>query len=246
MSMQIRALGVMSVMAAFVISTAAHAQSAGDVVANLGWFHLAPQDSSKPLTVSALGTSTTETGTGASVDNADTFGLTATYFITDHIAATAVLGVPPKFSLSGSGALSSLGQIGTAYEWSPTLLLKYYFNDAQSRLRPYLGAGGSYVWYSGVKLSSAMSSGSFLYSSSYGTALEGPTTAKLSSSFAPVINAGLSYNIDKHWSVDASLSYMWLSTRATLTTQSKLGTVTSSTKIKLNPIISFVSVGYRF
>ncbi|SAL17389.1 membrane protein [Caballeronia udeis] len=246
MSMQIRALGVITAMAALLISTAAHAQSAGDVVANLGWFHLSPQDSSKPLTVSALGTSTTETGTGASVDNADTFGLTATYFITDHIAATAVLGVPPKFDLSGSGTLSPLGQIGTAYEWSPTLLLKYYFNDAQSRLRPYIGAGGSYVWYSGVKLSPAMSSGSFLYSSTYGTALEGPTTVKLSSSFAPVINAGLSYNINKHWSVDASLSYMWLSTRATLTTQSKLGTVTSSPKIKLDPIISFVSIGYRF
>ena len=152
-----RALGVMSVMAALLISAAAHAQSAGDVVANLGWFHLAPQDSSQPLTVSALGTSTTETGTGASVDNADTFGLTATYFITDHIAATAVLGVPPKFKLTGSGSLASLGQIGTAYEWSPTLLLKYYFNNAQSNLRPYLGAGGAYVWYSGVKLSSAMS-----------------------------------------------------------------------------------------
>jgi outer membrane protein len=246
MSMQKQALGVMGVMATLLISMAAHAQSAGDVVVNLGWFHLAPQDSSKPLTVSAFGTSTTETGTGASVDSADTFGLTATYFITDHIAATAVLGAPPKFDLSGSGSLSALGQIGTAYEWSPTLLLKYYFNDAQSRLRPYLGAGGSYVWYSGVKLSSAMSSGSFLYSSSYGTALEGPTTAKLSSSFAPVINAGFSYNLNKHWSVDASLSYMWLSTRATLTTQSSLGTVTSSTKVKLNPIISFVSVGYRF
>src|SRR5476649_1787718 len=113
MSMQRRALGVinvMNVMAALLVSTAAHAQSAGDIVANLGWFHLAPQDSSKPLTVSALGTSTTETGTGASVDGADTFGLTATYFITDHIAATAVLGVPPKFNLSGNGTLSSLGQ----------------------------------------------------------------------------------------------------------------------------------------
>jgi outer membrane protein len=64
MSMQIRVLGVVNAMAALLISTVAHAQSAGDVVANLGWFHLSPQDSSKPLTVSALGTSTTETGTG--------------------------------------------------------------------------------------------------------------------------------------------------------------------------------------
>ncbi|SIT38576.1 Outer membrane protein [Paraburkholderia ribeironis] len=241
--MKIRGLGIA---AALLVSTAAQAQSAGDVVASLGWFHLSPQDSSKPLTVNAVGTSVTETGTGATVSDSDTFGFTATYFFTDHIATTAVFGVPPKFHLTGTGSLAALGEIGSAYEWSPTLLLKYYFNEAQSRFRPYLGAGGSYVWYSGVKLSPAVSSGSFLYSQTYGTALEGTTTAKLSSSFAPVINAGFAYNIDKHWSVDVSLSYMWLSTKATLTTQSKLGTVTSSTKLKLDPIISYVSVGYRF
>lgn len=242
-----RKIRVLGVAAALLASTGAHAQSAGDFVANLGWFHLSPQDSSKPLTVNALGTSVTEAGTGASVDDSDTFGLTGTYFFTDHIATTAVFGIPPKFNLSGTGSLAALGKLGSAYEWSPTLLLKYYFNDAQSHFRPYLGAGGSYVWYSGVKLSQAVSSGSFLYSGTYGTALEGTTTAKLSSSFAPVINAGFTYNIDKHWSVDASLSYMWLSTRATLTTHTaEAGTVTSSTKLKLNPIISFVSIGYRF
>jgi outer membrane protein len=126
------------------------------------------------------------------------------------------------------------------------VLLKYYFGDAQSRLRPFVGAGGAYVWYSGVKLSSATSNGAFLYSSTYGTALEGTTTAKLSSSFAPVVNAGFTYNFDKHWSAGVSLSYMWLSTRATLTTHSSVGTVTSTSKIKLDPIISFASVGYRF
>ncbi|MDE1182223.1 OmpW family outer membrane protein [Paraburkholderia sp.] len=236
-----------AVAAATLFSVGAHAQSAGDLVANVGWFHVAPQDSSKPLTVNALGSTVTAAGSGASVESSDTFGLTLTYFITDHFATEAVLGVPPKMHLDGTGTLSSLGEIGSAYEWSPTLLFKYYFNDPQSHFRPYVGAGGSYVWYSGVKLSSAMSSGSFLYSSTYGTALEGTTTAKLSSSFAPVINAGFAWNFDKHWSANVSLSYMWLSTRATLTTHSAVaGTVTSSTKLKVNPIVSFVSVGYRF
>jgi outer membrane protein len=241
--MQIRSIAVA---AALLASTGAHAQSAGDVVVNLGWLHLAPQDSSKPLSVNALGSSVTETGTGASVDDSDTLGITAAYFITDHIAAEGVFGIPPKFTLSGTGSLAALGNLGTAYEWSPTLLLKYYFNDANSRFRPFVGAGGAYVWYSGVKLSSAISSGEFLYSSTYGTALEGTTTAKLSSSFAPVANMGFVYNIDKHWSAGVSLSYMWLSTRATLTTKSSVGTVTSSTKIKLDPIVSFASIGYRF
>jgi outer membrane protein len=239
-------MGKICVLAALLASTAAQAQSAGDIVENVGWMHIAPQVSSEPVTVTALGGSATVPGSGSTVDAADTLSLTTTYFVTDHIAAEAVLGIPPKFQLYGTGTMSALGQLGTAYEWSPTILLKYYFNDAHSRLRPSIGVGGSYVWYSGVKLTSAMSSGAFLYSPIYGTALEGPTTAKLSSSFAPVVNAGLTFNINQHWSVSASLSYMWLSTRATLTTQSAAGTVTSVAKLKLNPITSFLSVGYKF
>ncbi|TKC78950.1 OmpW family protein [Trinickia terrae] len=231
---------------ALLASTAAHAQSAGEFVTNVGWFHLSPQVSSQPFTINALGASTTSAGSGASVDSADTIGFTAAYFITDHIAAEAVFGVPPKYTLSGAGTLAALGTMGSAYEWSPTLLAKYYFNDAQSHFRPFVGAGAAYVWYSGVKLSSAVSSGAFLYSSTYGTALEGTTTAKLSSSFAPVANAGFVYNFDKHWSAGLSVSYMWLSTRATLTTQSSVGTVTSTSKIKLNPIVTYASIGYRF
>ncbi|QCP52872.1 OmpW family protein [Trinickia violacea] len=238
-----RAIGMA---AALLAATSAHAQSAGDVVANVGWFHFAPQVSSQPFTINALGASTTSAGSGATVDNADTIGITATYFVTDHIAAEAVFGAPPRFTLSGTGTLAALGQMGSAYEWSPTVLVKYFFNDAQSRFRPFVGAGGSYVWYSGVKLSTAVSSGAFLYSSTYGTALEGATSAKLSNSFAPVVNAGFTYNFDKHWSAGVSVSYMWLSTKATLTTQSSVGTVTSTSKIKLDPIITFASVGYRF
>lgn len=232
--------------AALLMTTITHAQSAGDIVVNAGWFHFAPQDSSQPLTVNALGSSVTAAGTGASIGDADTVGLTATYFVTDHIATAAAIGIPPRFKLTGTGSLSPLGQVGSAYEWSPALLLKYYFNESKSNLRPYLGAGVSYVWFSGVKLEPATARGAFLYSPTLGNALAGPTTARLSSSFAPVVNTGLTYNINDHWSVDLSVSYMWLSTRATLTTQSALGPVTSTTKLKINPLISLVSVGYKF
>jgi len=224
----------------------AHAQSAGSVVLNAGWMHFAPQDSSGPFKVTALAQTATQPGAGASISNADTFAFTAAYFITDHIAAEAVMGVPPQFDLEGTGTLSPFGKLGTVREWSPTLLLKYYFGSAQSRFRPYLGAGGSYVWFSGEKLTSPMSSGAFLYSSQFGNALEGPTTMKISSSFAPVVNAGFTYNFTEHWSAAFSLSYMWLSAHAKLETQSAVGTIKSESKIKLNPIISFLSVGYKF
>ena len=72
------------------------------------------------------------------------------------------------------------------------------------------------------------------------------TSADLSSSLAPVVSAGASYNIDKNWSVGLSVSYIPLKTKADLTTTTPLGPVHSTTKLTLNPIVSFLSVGYKF
>src|ERR1700761_1174072 len=111
------------------MTTAAHAQSAGSIYVTTGWFHLAPQSSSDPLTVTSIGgspTNITEPNTGASLDSADTIGFTAGYFVTDHIAPEFVIGVPPTFNLYGTGSLAQFGKIGQAKQWSPTLLLKYY------------------------------------------------------------------------------------------------------------------------
>ncbi|WP_347555864.1 OmpW family outer membrane protein [Robbsia sp. KACC 23696] len=229
---------------ACAVSTTASAQSAGSFTINAGWFHLAPQDSSRPLSVSALGQTATVPNTGATISNADTAGLTLGYFITDHISVEGVFGYPPKMRLYGEGNLSPLGKLGTANEWSPTLLVKYNFFKPEAKFRPYLGAGVSYVWYSNVKLSQQMSNGAFLAARS--PLLVGKTNADLSSSFAPVLNAGLTYNINKHWSIGASVSYLFLSTNATLTTQSAVGTVTSKTRLKIDPIVTFLSVGYTF
>ncbi|SDV48277.1 OmpW/AlkL family protein [Chitinasiproducens palmae] len=241
----------MALVAAFggALSGAAQAQSAGSFVANVGWFHFAPQDSSRPLEVTRPGqAAVTVPGTGATVSNADTVGITGTYFITDNIAAEAVFGYPPRFKLYGEGGLGKLGQLGSASEWSPTLLLKYYFGQAGSRFRPYVGAGASYVWYGNVKLNAAMANGSFLApGAAQGVVAVGPTSADLTSSVAPVVNAGLAYNINDRWSISASVSYMWLSTRATLTTRLPNGAqITSQTRLKIDPIITFVSLGYRF
>ncbi|WP_244818448.1 OmpW family protein [Caballeronia sp. Lep1P3] len=232
--------------AAALCVTGAHAQAAGDVVVNAGWMHFAPQDSSGPFKINARGQTMTQPGAGASVSDADTFAITTTYFATDHIAAEAIMGVPPKFNLYGTGTLAPFGKLGSAREWSPTLLLKYYFGSAQSRFRPYVAAGGSYVWFSDEKLTSGMGSGAFLYSPQFGRALEGPTNVKISSSFAPVANAGFTYNFSQHWSASFSVSYMWLSARARIETQSAVGTVRSESKIKLDPVVTFLSVGYRF
>lgn len=226
------------------MSTAAHAQSAGSFYVTTGWFHLAPQSSSDPLTVTSIGgspTNITQPNTGASLSSADTIGFTAGYFITDHIATEFVIGVPPTFDLYGTGSFEQFGKLGQAKQWSPTLLFKYYFNAPTSSFRPYLGIGVSRIWFTGEQITN---------SGFEANVLHGPTSVSTDSSWEPVFNAGFTYAFTRHWFAGASISYLPLSTTAKLTSNSvtPVGplTVTSQTKIKLNPIVTYVSVGYRF
>ncbi|MDH6592882.1 outer membrane protein [Variovorax sp. TBS-050B] len=226
-------------------SGSAWAQKAGDWVIGTGWIHLAPQDSSKPLTLTAPVRSVVA-GSGASVGNSDTLGLSAVYFIDSHWAVEGVLGVPPKFKLDGEGTLARVGELGEARQWSPTILGKYYFNEGTDAFRPFVGLGATYVWYSDIKLTPGLQGA--LGSQLRQRPLSTSTTAELDSSFAPVFNIGASYQLDKNWGISFSVSYIPLKTKAKLTTTSVTGLpiATSEARLKLNPIVTYLSATYRF
>lgn len=243
-------------MAMMTASGAAFAQQAGDNVINLGWFHLSPQTSSKPLTVTgssvpgvAAALNSSLGNTGASVDDSDTVGLTFAHFFTDNIAVEAVTGIAPKFRLYGKGslALANGGSLASANQWSPALLLKYYFGKAGDTWRPFVGIGASYFWYSNVQLTPGFQQ---LAGYSLTVGGTGTTTAKLTNSWAPVFNAGLNFNMDKHWTLAFSVSYIPVSTTAKITTTGTGAygaiTTTAESKVRLNPIVTFLSLGYTF
>ncbi|PIF76760.1 outer membrane protein [Variovorax sp. 54] len=237
-SLALAALGVLA-------SGSALAQNAGDWVVGTGWFHLSPQDSSKPLTVTSPVHSVLA-GSGASVTDSDTLGMNIAYFIDSHWAVEGVLGVPPKFKLNGSGTLARVGELGQARQWSPTVLAKYYFNEGNDAFRPFVGLGATYVWYSDVKLTSNLQGA--LASQFHVSPYSVNTTAKLDSAFAPVLNAGVAYQFDKHWGVSFSVSYIPLKTKAKLTTTSITGlpVARSESSLKLNPIVTYLAATYRF
>ncbi|MFJ2989244.1 OmpW family protein [Collimonas sp. NPDC087041] len=231
-------LAALSLLAAF--AAPAMAQQAGDNVVNAGWAHIGLHQSSEELKVGG----NTIPGTGASVDNADTLIVQFTHFFTDNIALTTDLGVPPTMKLNGAGpVLQGLGQIGTAKLWSPAIVLKYYFGESTSTFRPYVGAGLSYVWYSDIKLNSGLTN--LLGAVAAGNP-NAQTTASLSSNLVPVANAGFAYNFDKNWSANLSFSYVPLKTKADLTTQTANGPVHSTTKLTLDPLVSVLTIGYKF
>jgi outer membrane protein len=262
------------------LSLSAHAQQAGDNVAVLGWFHVAPKDSSSALTTNVAPTpintplrlpnSFTSTGTGLSTNNADTAGLVFSHFLTDHIALTSVAGVPPVFKVYGHGTIMPPGPAGalgtqnlgdpssnpiikSVRQWSPAAILQYYFNKPTAKFRPFVGLGVSYNWFSDIQLnpnfvtSTQNNLGSVLAA---GAGKPGTTqvTAKASSSWQPVFNAGAEYNITDHWGLIASVTYIPLKTTSSVIVKAADGTelAVSKAELKADPIISFLAVSYKF
>ena len=231
---------------AALAATSAQAQKAGDWVVGAGALHYAPQDKSRPLQVTEppLGSIP---GTGANVKSTTTLGLNVHYFLTDNWAVEGVFGIPPRIKLNGEGELfGPVGRIGSARLYAPTVLGKYFFGQAEDKFRISLGAGVTYNDFRSVRLNSA---GLQQAIGAAGLALPpgATTSADIGSKWAPVLNVGLNYAIDKHWGISGSVTYMPLKVRANLTT--RVGgqpVVRSTTKIKVNPVIPFVYLTYRF
>jgi len=236
---------VVTGVAAFAcVSGAAHAQSANTFFVTTGWFHFAPISSSGPLKETSVGGSPVGIevpNTGASLSNADTAGFTAGYFVTDHIAAEFEFGIPPKFDVTGTGSLSQFGKLGSVRQWSPALLFKYFLFAPQAKFRPYLGIGVTRTSFSDAQITNT---------DFEARGLGGPTTAEASTVWAPVFNVGFTYAFSEHWFAGFSVSYIPMNTTGTFTTQAQtpVGVLsrTSEAKISLDPIVTYLRVGYRF
>lgn len=230
---------------ALLLAGAAHAQTAGSTVVSLGWFRLMPNSSASPLMIDTIGgrpVNLEQPNTGAEIAAANTVGLSLEHFITDHIAAEFVLGLPPKHDVTGEKEFARYGEIGTVRQWSPAVLVKYHFLSATSKFRPYVGLGVNYTWFT----SETITNQQFVHER-FGP--NASMTASAKSSWNPVFNVGANYKLSERWTVGLSVSYLPLSTTAALTTTNSAyggATITSHTKIKINPLVTFLNVGYRF
>lgn len=222
-----------------------HAQSRGSLLLGTGWMHVAPQVSAGPMNTeqrSPRGTQSFSDGAiSAQVKSSDTLGFTATYFITDNIAAEMVAGIPPKFTITGAGSAEKYGAIGSARMWSPAIIVKYYFGNANAAFRPYVGLGASYTWFNQAKITN---------SSFENNRLHGATKVSVNSGFSPVFNAGASYQFAKDWYAGASISYIPMTRTITLHNPSVTGAsavaLNSTVRTRLNPVVTYFSISRRF
>jgi outer membrane protein len=158
---------------------------------------------------------------------------------TDNVGAEVTIGIPPKLTLdlaTPNGTLKSHPAGATAKALTPAVVAKYFFKTPADKVRPYLGLGVSYVSFNSVEANLADPEVK-------GFAGSG---VSLTSSWVPVYNAGMIYNIDDKWSSNGSVSYLPIKTTVTFSGSGVATGVTTTGDLKLNTTDYVVRVGYRF
>jgi len=194
---------------------------------DLGYATLSPNDDNGEVSGPGL-----PPANSVDVKSASSIGMSVNYYQSNNISYQFYVAPAIDFDIHGAGSLAVLGHVSTVDVLLPTALVNYTF-DQFGAVKPYLGVGINYTIFSAEK-STAVLEG----------ALGGATEVQLKNSFGLAAQAGIRFNINKQWYVNAN--YLWIDVDSTAhINTSAVGTM-RTVDLKIDPSVIYASVGYRF
>lgn len=161
--------------------------------------------------------------------------------------------------------LEQSSKAASATAWLPAAELHYQFGKSGvNKFRPYVGVGVMYAHFTNVKLDSGIKSDLVaaghmvqnVLDGKAGAALEGKTSSadprvkvKADDAIAPMATLGATYDFNDRWFGVGSVTYAPMSGDAKINViDNNTGKtlINAKTKIDIDPIITYVGVGYRF
>ncbi|MDI1349950.1 OmpW family outer membrane protein [Aquabacterium sp.] len=209
-----------------------------------------------------LGNINLANGPSLEVQNKGTVTLSIERALDDHWGVELILGAPPKHEVklrTGSPQLSptagltqAVGSatanaatgltaqklnrndgvvVATVRQWAPTFFVNYRFFEASARLRPFVGVGLNVTRFK----SSTNEAGDKVYN-------DGNPYIRLSDSYGPAVQAGVSYKLDAHWSLNASVLTARVDNKLVIETAHSR----QEASFRFTPTVWSASVGYSF
>ncbi|HDI3257154.1 TPA: outer membrane protein OmpW [Vibrio cholerae] len=194
------------------------AHQEGDFIVRAGIASVVPNDSSDKI----LGSQSE-----LAVNSNTQLGLTLGYMFTDNISFEVLAATP--FSHKISTDLLGLGDIAETKHLPPTFMVQYYFGEANSTFRPYVGAGLNYTTFFDESYNSTGTNNAL-------------SDLKLDDSWGLAANVGFDYMLNDSWFLNASVWYANIETTATY----KAGADAKSTDVEINPWVFMIAGGYKF
>ncbi len=199
------------------------AYQAGDLILRAGIASVQPNEDSDALSLDG----TQLPGTGAGLNSSEQLGLTLTYMFTPQWGVGVLAATPFEHDIKAKGVGVDAGSIK---HLPPTVTLQYFPLAATSRWQPYVGLGINYTWFFDEDVDSQLE-GVF-----------GPGKLEVDNSWGWAGQAGLDYQIDDHWQVNAAVWYLDIDTDATF----KFAANRITANVDVDPWVYMLGVGYRF
>ncbi|QFI56020.1 OmpW family outer membrane protein [Aeromonas simiae] len=195
-------------MTAMLVSPLAMAHQAGDILVRGGIAVVSPQESSDDVANSGE----------LQIDSNAQLGLTLSYMITDNWGVELLAATPFSHSVSTPG----LGDVAKVKHLPPTLMAQYYFGNAQSKVRPYVGVGVNYTTFFDEKGKGALAGTDVSVDDSWGVAGQ----------------IGVDMALTDRWFVNGSA---WI-----IDIDTDVNTAVGTIKTHIDPMVFMVGMGYRF
>lgn len=161
-------------------------------------------------------------GADATVGDATTVLATYERALAPNMGIELVLGLPPTIKAKGAGTVAFLGEVLSAKNVAPTVLINYHFGDAGSALRPYVGIGINYTRFTDAK-------------TPYGWQVS------LSDSWGLAGQIGVDYAMSKQWGLFASVGAAQVKSDLVAVGASVLRSI-----IDFRPVTFAAGVAYKF
>ena len=161
-------------------------------------------------------------GADASIGSATTLLGTWEREVAPNLGIELVLGVPPTIKAKGAGTVAFLGEVLSAKNVAPTVLINYHFGDAGSALRPYVGIGINYTRFTDAR-------------TPYGWQVS------LSDSWGLAGQIGVDYAMSKQWGLFASVGAAQVKSDLVA-----VGASVLRSTIDFRPVTFAAGVAYKF
>ncbi|MDN8361087.1 OmpW family outer membrane protein [Acinetobacter baumannii] len=161
--------------------------------------------------------------------------------------------------------LTQGSKAASAHAWLPAVELHYQFGKSGvNKFRPYVGAGVMYAYFNELEMNSGIESDLIkaghmiqnIHDGKAGAALDGKTSSakpivklEATDTFAPIVTLGATYDFNPNWFAVGSVSYSKMNSEAKIyVTDQNTGKelIKANTKIDIDPLITYLGVGYRF
>jgi outer membrane protein len=207
-------------------SLSAQAQAAGTWMFSGGVTRIAPNTSSGTLSPPAPPNTTVEIG----ADTQPT--LAVGRMLTDNWSVEVPIGFGFKHSITGTGGIAGVGEIGTVKALPISVFAQYRFLEPTARFRPYVMLGLTYAYFYDEAGSATLNALNPINP-------PGGTTLTVDSKFGLTPGLGITARVADRWYIDFQYARSFLKTTTTLNSGQHIDT-------KLDPDVYRLSVGYMY